>query len=789
MSTDLEWRFGDDLPEATSDGREPGPRPWRRWLTWGLVLLVVLGGAYVWWRQRQRTLNEAEAEVEQVARLELRALAEGDVELYMSLQDGADSSWREAQATYTETAALPLPLHGLTTTQTSVHSARIVGDRAEVEVVHTADLPNRGSASFRAIRFYRYTGNGRWLHTQIEPGAGRGTVVFTGPLIELAALERDAEWVEPLMSGLEDVTREFCALVSCRQSLPVSLDLAADLEGGTGTDETTLPAPFLVGAPEDEAARDAWQTALQAFLLDRLVAGETGRPADDVAGALFEDRLRVWFRKKLGVPSSVYGDGDALIEAADALSSSDSWVPLWELYVLPTDDPRRPLAAAQVDLLLHFLEREYGVSAVAGLVHAFDDAEYTRDLLGGILDQPWSEFEVRYTAYLREATAGRIDALSAFASYDLLLSCWTPPYERLELWGLRLDQPSTTLLSAGSEIGPLSPVAWSPDGAHLLLRRQEGDEAYFLLQRGGSGPRPFDMLPDGAEYVTWLTLNVDEGRSPDGRYLAYRMSGASPTDGILNLQTGDRLDVGGTFVAWSPDSTRLIYAEPSAWHWTPESEVATFWLQDVEGGEPQRLGQGYDAAWSPDGSQITLVTSQPTVKVRDLETGTDAELLAKDDLRRILGFTPTLSLAAGRPFQVAWSPDGGRIVVGATRFSESEPEEALTILLELETGAQRVLQREAGGVYAVAWSPDGRWLTTITFGRESFRSVVVDVEGGLLFAGESASVHWSPRGRYMAVAQGQLPLRILDIETGEWEAFEVSGTCWLVMWNPRAPLD
>lgn len=787
MSTGFEWRFGDDLPEGTSDEGEPQARRWSRWLVWGLVLLIVCGGAYAWWRQRQRTLDEAEAEVQQVARLELRALVEEDMELYMSLQDSAKSAWREAQAVYTETAALPLPIHGLTATQTSVEGARIVGDQAEVEVVHRAILPNGQSASFRAVRFYRYTSDGRWLHTQIEPSAGGGAVVFTGPSIELSVLERDADWVEPLLPQLEDVTDAFCDLVSCRQNLPASFDLAADLAEGAATDDVTLPAPFLVGAPQNEAARQAWEAALQALLVDHLVAREVGRPAEGIAGQLFEDRLSAWFRAKLEVDSGAYADFDALPTTSDTVQRSDSWVPLWELYRLSSDDSRRQLAEAQVDLLLDFLEREYGPLSVAGLVHAFDSADDTRELLGGILNQPWSEFESRYLAYLREVTAERVADLSAFASYDLVLSCWGPADARLELWGLSLNQPAMTLLSAGSESGPLSPIAWSPDGAYLLLRRQAGDEAYFLLQEGSAGPRPFRMLPEGTEYVAWLTLGDDGGWSPDGRYLVYRVSGSSPEDGILNLRTGERVPLGGTFVAWSPDSTRLIYSEPFNWHWTPESDVATFWLQDVESGQAQRLGQGYDAAWSPDGSRIGIVSSAPAVNVHHLDTGGTVELLGTQELRRTLGFTPTLSLAAGRPFRVAWSPGDERVAVGATRFGEDEPEESLTILLE--TGTHRVLHQQAGGIYDVIWSPDARWLTTFTFGRERFRSVVSDVDGNILFEEEDAFVSWSPEGRHMAVVQGLLPLRVLDIESGEWQAFEVPGECWRVMWNPRAPLD
>lgn len=359
MSTDFEWRFEDELSDEQSEEERTGQRRWRRWLPWLLAVLLVAGTAYVWWRDRQRNLARAEAQVRQVAQLEFRALAEDDVELFMSLQDPADRSWHGAQAAARETRGLPLPLQkpglGVSTT---VESARVVGDRARVAVVHTAALP-QGKATFRAARFYRYTNDRRWLHTRADPDAGGHTIVFALDQVRIATFEQDADWIEPLASELAVATDRFCRLVSCRQDLPLELNLAATLEEGTAPDDATLPAPFLVGAPENAAAREAWKESLGEFLVSRLVSREiTARRAggghegrierrdDAEAGAsgphsrdleLLRDFLRVARR----IPTE---------RLWDALSDPDAWPPSVSAGPTPlrqmvTDEKERMLTA------------------------------------------------------------------------------------------------------------------------------------------------------------------------------------------------------------------------------------------------------------------------------------------------------------------------------------------------------------------------------------------------------------------------------------------------------------
>lgn len=784
MSTGFEWQFGDELPEKELNRERPRPSSWRRWVAWIIVLLVLLGGVYGWWRRRQQALRQAEAQVERVARLELRALAEGDSELYMSLQDTVDEDWRQAQAAYTETVALPLPIQGLRTIQTSVEGARVVGDRAQVEIKHTLTLSGERGASFEAIRFYRFTDRGRWVHTRVDPDDRGRSVILAAGQIEVRVSEQDAGWLEPLVSDLEALTSRYCNLAGCQQDLPLTLDLGAALDQAAVPGDTVLPAPFLVGAPEDRAAESLWKASLQDFLLDQLITREIGtRPSRVHRGQIFRERLSAWFRRRLGLSEPFSPDYELIREALDG----GTWIPLWELWSLPPDDLRRPLIEAEIDLLLRFIEREHGAAAVAGLPRALRDAFHPGEGIVAVVHEPWWVFRRRYLTYVREVTADRSDELIAFSSYDLMMRCWETVGSTSfgAIWGLRWDESDPTLLSTDYGVGALLPVSWSPDGAKLLTVQQKDSRyAFYLLASGSSKPQRLPAMPQDSEPVGSMGL-AETGWSSDGAQIAYRTRDQGVEGGIIDVRNGEHALFEGDFVEWSPDSSRLIYARPIPWHWSPELRVKTFWIWDQNSGRARPLGHGYAADWSPDGAHIAYVTPEPALTSYDTETGERVALFDKPSLRQTLGFTPTLSPVSGQPFEVDWSPAGQWVAFGATRSSVGGSEETLTMLVR--DGSHRVLGRQRGGLLRLAWSPDGRWLTTATFERNHSRVIVRDVQGDVLFEGQDVFIAWSPEGGHMAVSQ-DLQLRVLEIESRTWQTFEVPGACRPVMWNPRAPL-
>jgi len=249
------------------------------WLGLGAAVALVVGvGGTTWWRARHEALATVEAEVRAVAQLELRALAEGDADLYRSLQDDAAPAWREPPEAPAALEPLLLPpLPGLATTAAlSVENARVVGDAARVEVVRAVEFPGGEQARFRAVRFYRRGGDGRWLHTSVDRDYAGHTVMFVGERVVISSFATDAGWAKPAAYDLEGLAVQFCKRASCQQRAPVTLAFTDTLDAAGRTDGA-LPAPFLVGAPDDEAAQEMWTEALRALLVDYLIRREEGR--------------------------------------------------------------------------------------------------------------------------------------------------------------------------------------------------------------------------------------------------------------------------------------------------------------------------------------------------------------------------------------------------------------------------------------------------------------------------------------------------------------------------------
>jgi len=792
VSADFEWRIGDDLPERDPEGASRHARRWQRWLAVGVVLILSGIGTYAWWRHRQRTLRLAEAQVRDVARLELRARREGDRELYLSLQDENYPRWKKAQEDIPDLGPLPLSARErMTAVDISIGNSRVVGDRASVEIRYAATLPSGARASFRAVRFYRHASDGRWLHTKADPTYGGETVSLTREHVEVTVFSQDANWMEPLVSALQETMYRFCELSTCRQNLPLKLDLTATLDEDAAPDDGTLPAPFLVGTPEDETSLAAWNTGLQTFALDLLIAREMALQSTEAEdGGIFRERLRAWFLGKLGLGEPPSPDVELLRDALD----KGTWIPVQRLWHLSAGDARQPLAEEEIDLLLAFVEQAYGSAAVASLIQTPGDSEHGEAVLAEVIDVPWRTFERRYLAHVYEMSAERTDALADFNSYDLLLPC-RETLDSVDLrvtWGLRLGEEGLTLLSAGPELGTSTPVAWSPDGIRLLLvRHAEEDGGLYLLSASHPAPRSLELVPE--EGASSNRVSIDEiGWSPNGRYLAYRTSGAGGVDGIVDLETGEKTPLDGTFAAWSPANAGLIYGEPVPWHWAPEISVQTYWLWNQEEGRARRLAQGYAVAWSPDGTRIAYASSEPAVRVFNVMTGETETLLDKRSSQQALDFTPSLSPVSGRPFELAWSPTGEWIAVGATRVGEDGAEEGL--IMVVSSRSYQVLGRQMGGMYDLAWSPDGRRLTSITVDDGRLNSVVTDLDGKILIVEQDQRTTWSPGGEYLAsvgTQEADQRLRILDADGAERQMFNLGdwGWCGPLMWNPEGPLE
>ncbi|MDR1062521.1 MAG: PQQ-binding-like beta-propeller repeat protein [Azoarcus sp.] len=156
-------------------------------------------------------------------------------------------------------------------------------------------------------------------------------------------------------------------------------------------------------------------------------------------------------------------------------------------------------------------------------------------------------------------------------------------------------------------------------------------------------------------------------------------------------------------------------------------------------------GAIHACAWSPDGGRLLLGDAGNRLIVWDAETGQKLQELRTE----------------GHVLSCAWSPDGGRLLSGnkGNRL----------IVWDAETGQKLRELRAEGRVWLCAWSPDGGRLLS---GDGEKRLIVWSAETGqklweLRVEGSVRSCAWSPDGGRLLSVDGGNRLIVWDAETGQ----------------------
>jgi hypothetical protein len=575
---EVDW---DALPEVV-----PAPANTPRWRRWGWLLIfagLLLAGS--WLALQQVTTRVAEVEAEVTAdllashQLLLRAAAEQDEDVVLSLLSGRDTGWTQGQlevmtaGLWLERPSLGLtyleaPTDGVTVTLSSdLYTAEMVYD-----VVYQTETAETITLQQTAV--YR-RGADRWLYAPPDGEYWGGWEEAEFPRLTLQYPAREAEIAQQLGADLSQAVADFCREIDgfdCPADFRVRLQLdhrpqsllalnTAVLPFHGVAFHYQLPTPALVGLPQDEAAYDALRRGYAARLLSGVVADHTAYSCCRQA-AIFQ----VLVDYQLSQLGLVHWPVTAqlLREVAGGGRSLDSHVlaDLWwaeDTAVLNSEDGW--MAYLLVAYLLHDTAGPSAVGwqkmlGVRQELYAWLETIEMINWRGGyqvLADQVWGY------AYIQSLAQPATDPPQPLPDQELLLACMPQPRASINRL-LRYNPATEQWAFGGNYIGrpDLYPDSRGT-GAILISRTGDSPPVRHQISHWHKGEMRPLSLPE-------LDFNTRGNFSPDGRFLsAYQVTSDSAYPILLDLSdcraAGCRLYPLTGDILWSPDGQHsLIFA-------------------------------------------------------------------------------------------------------------------------------------------------------------------------------------------------------------------------------------
>ncbi len=328
--------------------------------------------------------------------------------------------------------------------------------------------------------------------------------------------------------------------------------------------------------------------------------------------------------------------------------------------------------------------------------------------------------------------------------------------------------------------------AISPDGRWLVYGTRFNTETGLRLRDLGTGEERWLAYPvQRDELESRATLDVLPGYSftPDSREVVVSYGGKIwrvPLDGgeaiEVPFEAEVKLDVGPEVKSVYPADTTTMVTARQIRHPVPSPDgrriaftaFDRLWVQDLPRGEPRRVtqvtaGGEFHPVWSPDGQWIAWASWSDSVGGHLWKTRADGR-----------GRPQRLTSVAALYYNLAWSPDGGRIV--ASRGAARELKKAPDVFFGPIGGEFVWVPAEGGAVTLIAPTggrdvahfnvnePDRIYAYSRREGLVSFRWDGTDVKRHVQVRGAPARMGGNPHPE----AWEALPRRVFPVPVDDW---------------------
>jgi Tol biopolymer transport system component len=218
----------------------------------------------------------------------------------------------------------------------------------------------------------------------------------------------------------------------------------------------------------------------------------------------------------------------------------------------------------------------------------------------------------------------------------------------------------------------------------------------------------------------------------------WRIWSARPDGSALHQLTRAAADEHDVDPAFSPDGKWILFT-------STRGGTTGVWKMSRDGAKPERICNGDQADWSPDGRAIVLRRSEQLL-TRELASGREKRISPKD-----------LPHCSGP----SWSPDG-RWIAFACRWDAGN-----ALFLVAAAGGQPKTVYDKQGACKPHWSPDGKRLVYET----ETHLYTVDPDGKknrpvTWFGGVQRFGRFTPDGKSILYCQG-------ESERGPWELYTI----------------